>query len=116
MISSVPTSGLTDGKTELLTYSGDGPVQFVLDPGHQVVTVSVGEQQARHQDVTEAQETVGVDIAHSAGVAGEVRNPQDHRELFVRGMSGGHLHHHALPHEERSDEDEDNVVEKESAH
>ena len=79
--------------------------------------MSVGEQQARHQDVTEAQETVGVDIAHSAGVAGEVRNPQDHRELFVRGMSGGHLHHDALPslHEERSDEDEENVVEKESA-
>ena len=104
-------------KTEELTYSGDGPVQFVLDPGHQVVAVSVGEKQAWHQDVPEAQEAVGVGVAHSARVSGEVGNPQHHRELFIRGMAGGHLNHDALPslHEEWSYEDEENVVEEESA-
>ena len=57
-----------------------------------------------------------MDIADPTGVSGEMRDPQHHRQLLIRGVTCGHLHHHALAalHEERSDEHEEDIVEEES--
>ena len=79
--------------------------------------MSEGEEEAGYEDVPEPEEAVGVDIADPAGVPGEVGDPQHHRQLLVRGVTSRHLHHHALPalHEQRSDEDEENIIEEECA-
>ena len=58
-----------------------------------------------------------MDVAHPAGVAGEVWHAQHHGQLLVAAVPRGHLHHHRLAalHEQRRDEHEEDVVEEEGA-
>ena len=55
-----------------------------------------------------------MNIADPTWVTRQVRNTENHRKLFIRGVSSGHLHHHALAvlHEQRGDEHEEDVVEE----
>ena len=55
-----------------LTYVGDGPVEFYRRLLGEVEGVAVGEQQAGHQDVAEAQDGVG-DPARAQRVGVHVR-------------------------------------------
>ena len=56
-----------------LTYVGDGPVEFYRRLLDEVEGVAVGEQQAGHQDVAEAQDGVG-DPARAQRVGVHVRH------------------------------------------